>query len=125
MPRGKIISAPRMDLNPTRKWGDSSRRQSVSELQVFIMTKSNITSTVRTILLLLIACTPLAAQRSPEPAPQTGEVIGKRIIFADGSTLDVDDTWKQADTVWYRRQGTSQSVNRDVRKIENLYKQIP
>jgi soluble lytic murein transglycosylase-like protein len=60
---------------------------------------------------------------SPEPPAQTGEVIGKRIIYADGGTLDVDDTWKQGDTIWYRSYGTSQSVNREVRKIENRYKE--
>src|SRR5215213_8420316 len=75
-----------------------------------------------TILLLLFACAPLDAQRSPEPA-QAGEPVGKRIIFSDGATLDVDDAWKQGDTFWYRLQGTSQSVNREVRKIENRYKE--
>jgi soluble lytic murein transglycosylase-like protein len=78
------------------------------------------TSLGLTILLMLVACTPLAAQRSTEPAQ--GEPIGKRLIFADGSTLDVDDAWKQADSVWYRRQGTSEMSNREVRKIENRYK---
>jgi len=76
-----------------------------------------------TILLLLLTCTSLFAQRSPEPATEAGEVIGKRILFADGATLDVDDTWKQGDTIWYRRRGTSQSINREVRKIENRYKE--
>jgi len=76
-----------------------------------------------TTLLILLACsTLLAQQQSPTP---TGEIVGKRIIFADGATLDVDDTWKQGDTLWYRRQGTSQSTNRAVRKIENRYKENP
>ena len=75
-----------------------------------------------TILLVLFACTPLVAQRSTESA-QTGEPVGKRIIFTDGGTLDVDDAWKQGDTVWYRLQGTSQSVRREVRKIETRYKE--
>lgn len=75
-----------------------------------------------TILLMLFACTPLVAQRSPEP-DQPGELVGKRIIFSDGATLDVDDAWKQGDTFWYRLQGTSQSVHREVRKIENRYKE--
>jgi len=67
---------------------------------------------------------PAATLTSPEPAAaQTGEVVGKRIIFADGGILDVDDTWKQGDTIWYRSHGTSQSVNREVRKIENRYKE--
>ena len=75
------------------------------------------------ILLLLFALTPVFAQPS-EAATQSSEVVGKRLVFADGTTLDVDDAWKQGDDVWYRRQGTSQSSNREVRKIENRYKQI-
>jgi soluble lytic murein transglycosylase-like protein len=69
---------------------------------------------------VLLASTPLVAQRSQEPAQ--GEPIGKRLIFADGATLDVDDAWKQGDTIWYRLQGTSQISNRQIRKIENRYK---
>jgi soluble lytic murein transglycosylase-like protein len=79
-------------------------------------------SAALTLLVLLFACAPLVAQRSSEPA-QTGEPVGKRIIFTDGGALDVDDAWKQGDTVWYRLQGTSQSVHREVRKIENRYKE--
>ena len=66
---------------------------------------------------------PAAKLSSPEPPAPTGEVIGKRIIYVDGGTVDVDDTWKQGDTIWYRSHGTSQSVNREVRKIENRYKE--
>lgn len=84
------------------------------------MTNHRFTSLGLTILLVLFACTPLAAQRSSEPAQ--GEPIGKRLIFADGSTLDVDDAWKQADSIWYRRRGTSEMSNREVRRIENRYK---
>jgi hypothetical protein len=72
------------------------------------------------ILLVLFASTPLIAQRSADPAQ--GEPIGKRLIFADGATLDVDDAWKQGDSIWYRLQGTSQLSNREVRRIENRYK---
>src|SRR5262249_12445479 len=75
------------------------------------------------ILLVLLACPALIAQqKSPTP---TAEIIGKRIIFADGATLDVDDTWKQGDTIWYRLHGTSQSISRAVRTIENRYKEAP
>jgi len=79
-------------------------------------------SFVGLILVMLFACTALFAQRSAPP-PQTGEVVGKRILFTDGSTIDVDDAWKQGDTFWYRLQGTSQSVSREVRKIEDRYKE--
>jgi len=63
------------------------------------------------------------APTAPNSTPQKGEPIGKRIIFADGATLDVDDTWKQGDTVWYRLHGTSQSVDREVRSIETRFKE--
>ena len=70
--------------------------------------------------LLLFVCTPLVAQQAPETPP--AQLIGKRIIFADGGTLDVDDAWKQGETVWYRMQGTSQSTERKIRKIEDRFK---
>jgi soluble lytic murein transglycosylase-like protein len=84
------------------------------------MTNYRFTSLGLTILLVLFASAPLAAQTSADPAQ--GEPIGKRLIFADGSTLDVDDAWKQADSVWYRRRGTSEMSTREVRRIENRYK---
>jgi hypothetical protein len=84
------------------------------------MTKHRFTILGLTILWVLLASTPLVAQRSQEPAE--GEPIGKRLIFADGATLDVDDAWKQGDAIWYRLQGTSQISNRQIRKIENRYK---
>jgi Transglycosylase SLT domain len=57
-----------------------------------------------------------------EESKPTGEVIGKRIIFVDGLTLDVDDSWKQGGTIWYRLHGLSRSVDREVRKVEDRYK---
>ena len=65
-----------------------------------------------------------SADNSVTPPP-SGEVIGKRIVFTDGEALDVDDAWKQGDGVWYRINGTSQSVNRPVRSVENRYKTAP
>jgi soluble lytic murein transglycosylase-like protein len=87
------------------------------------MIRSYFTAAILTVLLLLVTCTSLVAQRATETTAPTGEVIGKRITFADGATLDVDDTWKQGDTVWYRLKGTSQSSDRKVRKIEDRYKE--
>lgn len=87
------------------------------------MSDRDFTGAALTILLILLACPALIAQeKTPAPA---SEIVGQRIIFADGATLDVDDTWKQGDTVWYRVHGTSQSVNRTVLKIENRYKEAP
>ena len=66
---------------------------------------------------------PPAAPAEQQPPEQTGEVIGPRIIFVDGVTLDVDDSWKHDGTVWYRLRGVSRSVDREVKKIENRYKE--
>jgi Transglycosylase SLT domain len=65
------------------------------------------------------ASTP-AASESPQP---TGELVGKRITFVDGTTIDVDDTWKQGGTVWYRLHGLSRSVDREVKTVEGRYKE--
>jgi soluble lytic murein transglycosylase-like protein len=65
----------------------------------------------------------LTATPASDSTAQKGEPIGKRIIFADGATLDVDDSWKQGDTIWYRRNGTSQSLDREVRSIETRFKE--
>jgi LysM repeat protein len=56
------------------------------------------------------------------PVKPPGEIVGKRIHFTDGGTLDVDDVWKQGDSTWYRLHGTSQSATRSVRSIEDRYK---
>lgn len=87
-----------------------------------MMFKRYLISAGPAILLLLFAMTPVVAQPSEAPTQST-EVVGKRIVFADGTTLDVDDAWKQGEDVWYRHRGTSQSSNREVRKIENRYKE--
>src|SRR5438046_179137 len=31
-----------------------------------------------------------------------GQIIGKRIKFADGSSFEADEVWKQGDDLWYR-----------------------
>jgi LysM repeat protein len=67
----------------------------------------------------------LPAQPATASAPASGEAIGKRIVFTDGETLDVDDAWTQGDSTWYRINGTSQSASRTVRSIEVRYKAAP
>jgi soluble lytic murein transglycosylase-like protein len=61
---------------------------------------------------VLLSCTPTSAQ----------EIIGKRVVFADGQTLDVDEVWKSGDSFWIKRNGTSQMLNRAVKRIEDRYK---
>ena len=85
-----------------------------------MMSFRDFTRAALTIFLILLASPAFAQKTSPAP---TGEIVGKRIVFADGATLDVDDTWRQGDTIWYRVHGTSQSTSRPVRTIENRYKE--
>ena len=68
---------------------------------------------------------PTSTPSSNRPSRQSGEIIGKRIIFADGGSLDVDDVWKHGDATWFRLNGTSQSSNRTIRAIEDRVKQLP
>src|ERR1700755_2672286 len=99
MPRGETTSARHTVLSHSRNC--RKRRQCPSQTnqnwRAGRMINHHFTSLGLTILLVLFASSPLAAQRTADPAQ--GEPIGKRIIFADGSTLDVDDAWKQADNV--------------------------
>jgi hypothetical protein len=68
---------------------------------------------------------PPAAQVGSEVNAPTeadgGPVVGKRITLADGRTLLVDEAWKQGTVVWYSRGGITQSLDRDVSKIEPVY----
>ena len=84
------------------------------------------------VVLLASATLTQAQQRRPSntgnhstSAPSTGEAIGKRIVFTDGESLDVDDAWKQGESTWYRINGTSQSASRPVKSIEVRYKAAP
>ena len=54
----------------------------------------------------------------------TGEIVGKRINYVDGTFIDVDDVWQQGDSTWYRTRGTSQSASRPIRNIEDRYKSL-
>jgi LysM repeat protein len=68
--------------------------------------------------LLLPSASPDAITVQP-----SGEVVGKRIIFVDGGSLDADDAWRQGDVTWYRLNGVSQSSTRPVRLIQDRYKE--
>ena len=50
-----------------------------------------------------------------------GEVIGKRITFADGKTMVVDEAWRQGTVVWFTRGGVTQSLASEVTKIDPVY----
>ena len=50
-----------------------------------------------------------------------GEVVGKRITFADGRTMVVDEAWKQGSVVWFKRGGLTQSLESEVTRIDSVY----
>jgi hypothetical protein len=50
-----------------------------------------------------------------------GEVVGKRITFADGRTMVVDEAWRQGAEVWFTRGKVTQSLDSEVTKIEPVY----
>lgn len=50
-----------------------------------------------------------------------GEVVGKRITFADGRTMLVDEAWRQGTVVWFTRGGVTQSLESEVTKIDPVY----
>jgi hypothetical protein len=78
--------------------------------------------------LLLLATGTSAQKQTPKPDASSakteadaGQVVGKRITLSDGRTLLVDEAWKQGTVVWYSRGGVTQSIERDVVKIEPVY----
>lgn len=90
------------------------------------------------VALLLCATSTFAQSRAGKPKPkknvsapassapalseaESGQVVGKRITFADGRTFNVDDAWKQGTVVWYSRGGVTQSLESEVTKIEPVY----
>ena len=54
------------------------------------------------------------------PVQPEGEIIGKRIAFVDGSSLEVSEVWKQDEDYWYRLGGVTQRIDRAVRTIEPI-----
>jgi soluble lytic murein transglycosylase-like protein len=53
------------------------------------------------------------------------QIVGNRIRFVDGGTLDVEEAWKRGDLTWYKRGGVMQSLERPVRTIEPIYGSKP
>ena len=63
-----------------------------------------------------------AAKANPEAVEANqGEVTGKRITFADGRTMVVDEAWRQGTVVWFKRGGITDSLESEVTKIEPVY----
>lgn len=55
------------------------------------------------------------------PAAQSeGGITGKRIRFVDGSSIEVNEVWKQDEDFWYRLGGVTQRIDRPVRSVEPI-----
>jgi LysM repeat protein len=57
----------------------------------------------------------------PSSTPiRSGEVIGNRIVFVDGTTFDVQEAWKLGDITWYRKGNVTQSLTKPVKSLEPI-----
>ena len=82
---------------------------------------------------LFLVGSPLSSSAQTKKKPQTTtatdntgqEIIGKRVIFLDGQTLDVDDAWKSGESIWIKRNGTSEMLSRPVKRVEDRFKNQP
>ncbi|HEY6120372.1 MAG TPA: transglycosylase SLT domain-containing protein [Pyrinomonadaceae bacterium] len=58
----------------------------------------------------------------PSPKRETSDnqrkVESYRIVLVDGSSIQVDEAWREGKEVWYRRGGIRKSLDREVRAIE-------
>jgi Transglycosylase SLT domain len=59
------------------------------------------------------------APAKPAAQPE-GEIIGKRIKFSDGSTLEADDIWKQGEEFWCRTGGMTRRIDRPIQTIDSI-----
>ena len=64
---------------------------------------------------------PAESEAAASNEANRGEVVGKRITFAGGRTMVVDEAWRRGTEVWYTRGGVTQSLNSEVTKIEPVY----
>ena len=62
--------------------------------------------------------TPPASQPAAQPE---GEIVGRRIRFVDGSSLEVNEVWKQNEDYWYQIGGVTQRIDRPVASIEPMH----
>ena len=61
-----------------------------------------------------------ASAVAPTSPATEGEIIGKRITFSDGSTIEAADVWKQGEEFWYRTGGLQQRIDRPIRTIDPI-----
>ena len=69
---------------------------------------------------------PVAAESaSVSDTANTGEVVGQRINFTDGSTLNVDSALRRGDEVWVTQGKISRSLDRPVKSIDPIHAASP
>lgn len=66
---------------------------------------------------------PRRVAAAPAKAPESenlaeAKIIGKQIHFADGSSLQADEVWKNGGEYWYRTGGVTQRVARSVKSVD-------
>ena len=67
---------------------------------------------------------PVATAESASTA-NTGEVIGQRIKFTDGSSLNVDSAWRRGEEVWITQGGVTRSLDKTVKSIDPIHASRP
>ena len=53
--------------------------------------------------------------------PENGKVIGQRVKFTDGSSLNVDSAWRRGEEVWITQGGVTRSLDRAVKSIDPIH----
>ena len=65
------------------------------------------------------------ASATNSDAATRGEVIGQRIKFTDGSSLNVDSAWRRGEEVWITQGGVTRSLDRPVKSIDPIHAMPP
>ncbi len=67
-----------------------------------------------------------ATDESPQAVDQgpKGPVVGQRIKFVDGGSMQVNEVWKQGSDTWYKSGGFSYQATRPVKSVEPIFGEI-
>ncbi len=63
----------------------------------------------------------LAESASVSDTTNAGKVIGQRIKFTDGSSLNVDSVWRRGEEVWITQGGVTRSLDRTVKSNDPIH----
>ena len=89
------------------------------------------------VIALALCAASIHAQKRQRPAKQTakatpsssidadvatsGEVIGQRVKFTDGGSLNVDSAWRRGEEVWITQGKITRSLDRPVKSIDPIH----